>query len=194
MLTVHKTTSPMNVLLQLVTCNFCFFYCSRPDTSFIWFLNPLKSIKYILWHNYRWVILKAIIFMLLTLLIALFFYNMPGYMVKKMLGAWCGLMPASGKVILRFSVQYDLHLRMQTRMSRVYIQVCSSTSLSTSWMTVSASLYIHYVADLITVLSLLWRASYLRFKVYIKDVLYELLTPRANNILLIESRCFRCIP
>jgi len=62
-------------------------HCSRPDTSFIWFLNPLKSIRYILWHNYRWVILKAILILLLAILIGLFFYSLPGYMVKKMLGA-----------------------------------------------------------------------------------------------------------
>ena len=60
---------------------------SRPDSSFIWFLSPLKSIRYILWRNYKWVILKAIVILLLSIIIALFFYSMPGYMVKKMLGA-----------------------------------------------------------------------------------------------------------
>jgi len=70
-----------------VNCDELSLCCSRPDTSFIWFLNPLKSIRYILWHNYRWLILKVIIFLLLVILIALFFYSMPGYMVKKMLGA-----------------------------------------------------------------------------------------------------------
>jgi LPS O-antigen subunit length determinant protein (WzzB/FepE family) len=53
----------------------------------MWFLNPLKSIRYILWRNYKWIILKAILFLLLALIVALFFYNMPGYMVKKMMGA-----------------------------------------------------------------------------------------------------------
>ncbi|XP_029650237.1 otoferlin-like [Octopus sinensis] len=60
---------------------------NRPDSSFIWFLNPLKSIRYILWHNYKWMILKIIIFILLVLVLALFFYSMPGYTVKKMMGA-----------------------------------------------------------------------------------------------------------
>ncbi len=71
--------------LPTVTLVLLIFY-SRPDSSFIWFLGPLKSIKYIIWHQYRWVILKAILYMLLTVLIALFFYSMPGYMAKKMLG------------------------------------------------------------------------------------------------------------
>ncbi|XP_046585626.1 otoferlin-like isoform X5 [Haliotis rubra] len=60
---------------------------NRPDSSFIWFLNPLKSIRYILWHNYKWVILKVFIVLLLSAILVLFFYSMPGYTVKKMFGA-----------------------------------------------------------------------------------------------------------
>ncbi|KAK3090409.1 hypothetical protein FSP39_011632 [Pinctada imbricata] len=60
---------------------------NRPDSSFIWFLNPLKSLRYILWHNYKWVIIKLLIIMLLAALLVLFFYSMPGYTVKKMFGA-----------------------------------------------------------------------------------------------------------
>ncbi|ESN95703.1 hypothetical protein HELRODRAFT_114638 [Helobdella robusta] len=60
---------------------------NRPDTSFVWFLNPIKSLKYILWHNYRWLVLKVLFIILLSLLFILFFYSLPGYTVKKMLGA-----------------------------------------------------------------------------------------------------------
>ncbi|XP_072913142.1 otoferlin isoform X10 [Hemitrygon akajei] len=60
---------------------------NRPDTSFIWFMNPLKSIRYFIWHNYRWLLLKIIALVLLLLLFGLFLYSMPGYTVKKMLGA-----------------------------------------------------------------------------------------------------------
>ncbi|XP_046836781.1 otoferlin isoform X1 [Vespa crabro] len=60
---------------------------NRPDASFMWFLNPLKSIKYIVWHNYKWAILKAIIMIGIIVLILLFFYAIPGYSVKKILGA-----------------------------------------------------------------------------------------------------------
>ena len=63
------------------------FAFSRPDSSFIWFMNPLKSLRYILWHNYKWVIIKALIIMLLAAILALFFYSMPGYTVKRMFGA-----------------------------------------------------------------------------------------------------------
>ncbi|KAH9636494.1 hypothetical protein HF086_002194 [Spodoptera exigua] len=60
---------------------------NRPDASFMWFLNPLKSIRYIVWHNYKWTILKASIIILLTLMILLLVYAVPGYTVKKLLGA-----------------------------------------------------------------------------------------------------------
>lgn len=60
---------------------------SRPDTSFIWFLNPLKSARYFLWHTYRWLLLKLLLLLLLLLLLALFLYSLPGYLAKKILGA-----------------------------------------------------------------------------------------------------------
>ncbi|XP_053105918.1 otoferlin isoform X15 [Hemicordylus capensis] len=60
---------------------------NRPDTSFIWFLNPLKSIRYFIWHTYRWLLLKVLLLALLLLMVGLFFYSMPGYLVKKLLGA-----------------------------------------------------------------------------------------------------------
>ncbi|GIY69883.1 otoferlin [Caerostris darwini] len=59
----------------------------RPDSTFIWFLNPLKSIRYIIWHNYKWVILKSLLFAALVLIILLFVYSFPGYTMKRILGA-----------------------------------------------------------------------------------------------------------
>uniref|UniRef100_A0A8C5SEA3 Otoferlin n=1 Tax=Laticauda laticaudata TaxID=8630 RepID=A0A8C5SEA3_LATLA len=60
---------------------------NRPDTSFIWFLNPLKSIHYFIWHTYRWLLLKILLLVLFLLMVGLFLYSMPGYLVKKLLGA-----------------------------------------------------------------------------------------------------------
>ncbi|XP_074751419.1 otoferlin-like [Athene noctua] len=60
---------------------------NRPDTSFIWFLNPLKSIKYLICTRYKWLIIKMVLALLLIVMVALFLYSMPGYMVKKLLGA-----------------------------------------------------------------------------------------------------------
>ncbi|XP_059104349.1 otoferlin isoform X4 [Peromyscus eremicus] len=60
---------------------------NRPDTSFIWFLNPLKSARYFLWHTYRRLLLKFLLLLLFLLLLALFLYSLPGYLAKKILGA-----------------------------------------------------------------------------------------------------------
>ncbi|KFB41978.1 AGAP000389-PA-like protein [Anopheles sinensis] len=60
---------------------------NRPDASFMWFLNPLKSVRYIVWHNYKWSIIKGLVIIGLAILLLLFFYSVPGYTVKKMLGA-----------------------------------------------------------------------------------------------------------
>ncbi|XP_055296702.1 otoferlin isoform X2 [Sitodiplosis mosellana] len=60
---------------------------NRPDASFMWFLNPLKSIRYIVWHNYKWSILKGFIILAVAFMLLLFFYSVPGYTVKKLLGA-----------------------------------------------------------------------------------------------------------
>ncbi|BFY99588.1 hypothetical protein BsWGS_02628 [Bradybaena similaris] len=56
---------------------------NRPDSSFMWFMNPFKSLRYILWHNYKWVIIKILVVAFLSALLVLFFYAMPGYTVKK---------------------------------------------------------------------------------------------------------------
>ncbi|CAG5125218.1 unnamed protein product [Candidula unifasciata] len=50
---------------------------NRPDSSFMWFMNPFKSLRYILWHNYKWVIIKVLVVAFLAALLVLFFYSMP---------------------------------------------------------------------------------------------------------------------
>ncbi|XP_054330873.1 otoferlin isoform X6 [Pongo pygmaeus] len=60
---------------------------NRPDTAFVWFLNPLKSIQYLICTRYKWLIIKIVLALLGLLMLGLFLYSLPGYMVKKLLGA-----------------------------------------------------------------------------------------------------------
>ncbi|CAG0901311.1 unnamed protein product [Darwinula stevensoni] len=60
---------------------------NRPDSSFLWFVNPMKSLRFILWHNYKWLLIKVLAIAGLALLFLLFFYSLPGYTAKKILGA-----------------------------------------------------------------------------------------------------------
>ncbi|KAJ8033134.1 Otoferlin [Holothuria leucospilota] len=59
---------------------------SRPDSSVGWFTNPLKALYYGLWIQYRWLLLKLLIAVVIVAFFALFIYNLPGYTVKWVLG------------------------------------------------------------------------------------------------------------
>lgn len=65
---------------------FCYI-SSRPDTAFLWFLNPLKSMKYLFCKRYKWLFIKLLIIVVLGLLVVLLVYNIPGYTAKKLVGA-----------------------------------------------------------------------------------------------------------
>lgn len=56
---------------------------NRPATSFRWFTSPLKTLRYIIWRNYKWIIIGVLITLLIVAAIVIFLYSMPGYSVKK---------------------------------------------------------------------------------------------------------------
>ncbi|XP_046873889.1 otoferlin-like [Hypomesus transpacificus] len=60
---------------------------NRPDTTFLWFLMPLKAIRYLVCKQYKWLICKILLALLFVVLLGLFLYSIPGYLVKKLLGA-----------------------------------------------------------------------------------------------------------
>ena len=53
----------------------------------LWFLTPLKAIRHLVCTQYKWLAIKIVVALLVLAMLALFLYSMPGYMVKKMLGA-----------------------------------------------------------------------------------------------------------
>ncbi|KAJ7305240.1 hypothetical protein JRQ81_011152 [Phrynocephalus forsythii] len=57
----------------------------RPETSFLWFTAPLKSLHFIIWQKSKW---KLFIFLCCTcvlLLLAAFIYAAPGYFAMKLI-------------------------------------------------------------------------------------------------------------
>ncbi len=48
----------------------------------MWFLNPIKSIRYIIWHNYKWKIMKFFGILLLIFFFLFFVYAVPGNFAK----------------------------------------------------------------------------------------------------------------
>ena len=46
-------------------------------------MNPLKTLKYVIWKNFKWKLLKVLIFVFIIAFIILFFYSAPGATVNK---------------------------------------------------------------------------------------------------------------
>uniref|UniRef100_A0A8C1KH58 Otoferlin n=2 Tax=Cyprinus carpio TaxID=7962 RepID=A0A8C1KH58_CYPCA len=59
---------------------------NRPDITFLWFLSPLKAVRHLICNQYKWLVIKIVFVLMLLAILALFLYNMPGYMAKKLLG------------------------------------------------------------------------------------------------------------
>lgn len=60
-------------------CEFCHISPSnsRPDTSFFWFTNPCKTLKFIVWRRFKCLFIVAIILLLVVLFIGIMFYSLP---------------------------------------------------------------------------------------------------------------------
>jgi len=56
---------------------------NRPDTSFLWFLNPLKTLKYIIWRNYKWIIIQLIIIIIFLIFFLVALWAFPGAVVNR---------------------------------------------------------------------------------------------------------------
>lgn len=50
---------------------------SRPDTSFLWFTNPCKTMKFIIWRRYKWLFIGLIILILVILFLGILLYSFP---------------------------------------------------------------------------------------------------------------------
>ncbi|KAK2862825.1 hypothetical protein Q5P01_002358 [Channa striata] len=58
----------------------------RPETSFLWFSSPYKTLKFILWRRFKWFIILFIILFLILLFLGVFLYSFPNYVAMKMVG------------------------------------------------------------------------------------------------------------
>ncbi|XP_031751125.1 dysferlin isoform X4 [Xenopus tropicalis] len=56
----------------------------RPETSFLWFTSPYKTLKYILWRRYKWLILVFFLLFILLLFLGIFLYSFPNYAAMKL--------------------------------------------------------------------------------------------------------------
>uniref|UniRef100_A0A3P8PUD8 C2 domain-containing protein n=1 Tax=Astatotilapia calliptera TaxID=8154 RepID=A0A3P8PUD8_ASTCA len=56
---------------------------NRPETSFFWFTNPCKTMKFIVWRRFKWVFIGLIILIIVVLFIAILLYSLPNYISMK---------------------------------------------------------------------------------------------------------------
>ncbi|XP_012735941.2 myoferlin [Fundulus heteroclitus] len=56
---------------------------NRPDTSFFWFTNPCKTMKFIVWRRFKWIFLGLILLLLVLLFLGVLFYSLPNYISMK---------------------------------------------------------------------------------------------------------------
>eukprot|EP00069_Balaena_mysticetus_P013735 bmy_08240T0 len=52
---------------------------NRPETSFLWFTNPCKTMRFIVWRRFKWVIIGLLMLLILLLFVAVLLYSLPFY-------------------------------------------------------------------------------------------------------------------
>ncbi|XP_074519844.1 myoferlin-like isoform X1 [Halichoeres trimaculatus] len=55
----------------------------RPETSFFWFTNPCKTMKFIVWRRFRCLFITLIILIIVVLFLAILLYSLPNYISMK---------------------------------------------------------------------------------------------------------------
>ncbi|KAK7901767.1 hypothetical protein WMY93_018536 [Mugilogobius chulae] len=55
----------------------------RPDTSFFWFTSPCKTMRFIVWRRFKWIIVIGVILFLVILFLGILFYSLPNYISMK---------------------------------------------------------------------------------------------------------------
>ncbi|KAM5139826.1 myoferlin isoform 1-T1 [Callospermophilus lateralis] len=56
---------------------------NRPETSFLWFTNPCKTMRFIVWRRFKWVIIGLLLLLILLLFLAVLLYSLPNYLSMK---------------------------------------------------------------------------------------------------------------
>ncbi|XP_057593481.1 myoferlin isoform X3 [Hippopotamus amphibius kiboko] len=56
---------------------------NRPETSFLWFTNPCKTMRFIVWRRFKWVLIGLMFLLILLLFVAVLLYSLPNYLSMK---------------------------------------------------------------------------------------------------------------
>ncbi|XP_076439100.1 myoferlin-like [Babylonia areolata] len=85
----------------------------RPETSFLWFTSPFKTLRFIIWRNYKWVIVVSTSSLFFILLFLLFIYAFPAevahLVMERMISGVGSMAPSFQQPAIREEV-VDVHL------------------------------------------------------------------------------------
>ncbi|XP_037611172.1 myoferlin-like isoform X4 [Sebastes umbrosus] len=60
----------------------------RPETSFFWFTNPCKTMKFIVWRRFRCLFIGLILLFIVLLFLGILLYSLPNYISMKIVKPW----------------------------------------------------------------------------------------------------------
>ncbi|CAF2868388.1 unnamed protein product [Rotaria sp. Silwood2] len=56
---------------------------NRPKTSFLWFTSPWKTLRFVIWRNFKWAIILGIVIFILVIFLLLAIWSLPGEIVNQ---------------------------------------------------------------------------------------------------------------
>ncbi|CAF4941190.1 unnamed protein product, partial [Rotaria sp. Silwood1] len=56
---------------------------NRPKTSFLWFTSPWKTLRFVIWRNFKWAIILGIVIFILVIFLLIALWTVPGEIVKQ---------------------------------------------------------------------------------------------------------------
>jgi hypothetical protein len=57
----------------------------RPQDSFLWFMAPFRTFRYVVWKNYKCLIIEIVLAMLLVLFLIIFVLQLPSSIVSQIM-------------------------------------------------------------------------------------------------------------
>lgn len=76
-LSFHPKCSLTGPILILTIYLLFIYPNSRPEMSFLWFTNPCRTMKFIVWRRFKWLFIKVIILLIVLLFLAIMLYSLP---------------------------------------------------------------------------------------------------------------------
>ncbi len=58
---------------------------NRPKDSFLWFMAPLRTFRFVVWKNYKCLIIQIILLMFFAIFVLIFVYQLPSSILTQIM-------------------------------------------------------------------------------------------------------------